>query len=273
MEVCRIKLVLINNIMVEGSEKSPDCNSTFKERLKLKIMSFEGRVKGIKRSETGVLEESLYGERIGGLELTTKRKTSLGILSQKGLKMRTSKNLARVIRQVGKVDNGIIDGSSGYMTEKNLRGLRIETPKFNEKEISEYEELKELCVLLKTEQELLKEEIFSQKKFLKQFQVKGERANSFIRAQTRRGSPLVERGLGETVLAKLDGIGKNESLSTSLVSSPKAGQDIRRLPFLFGPGSENKIKRTSSGKYSRDKPVLSKHFRAAKDVFILKNKE
>lgn len=261
--------------MAEGSKKNLDLSTTLKKLKKLKIMSFEDRVKGIKRSETGIVEELTYGEKFNNLDLTTKRKTSLGVLSLKEPKIRTLKSLARVIRQTEKVDNECGDGSSDHMTETNSKGLRIETPKFNEREVSQYEELRELCVKLKSEQELLKEEIFLQRKILKQINSGTGRAESFIRirAQTRRNSPLVERGLGETMLGKVDGIRRNESLNASSMSSPKAGQEINKLPFLFGPGSEQKIMRISSGKYTRDKPILSKHFRVPKDVFILKSKD
>lgn len=261
--------------MAEYSEIEAGEHIQIRKVRKIKIMGFDDRLKINKRSETGIVEESWDDQQDSEIDLKTKRSSCLRGINKKGTGSRTLKSLVKVFKEPKDIDDTGTEQSESYLNGQRIYKDRVETPKFQKAENSEFKELKDLYDKLKFDQKLLREEVNLQRNMLKQFKfdVVPSRASSFMKygLGTRRNSPLSDKGLGEVDVCKLQTSFKSVRFNSSLKNSPKVSQDLGKLPFLFGPNSEKKINRNSPSKYNRDKPVISQHFKLLKDVFTVKN--
>lgn len=150
---------------------------------------------------------------------------------------------------------------------------RINTPNFSKGQKREIKELREMFRVLKTEQEALKKKLSSHKHLIRAFA--SPRAESKVSNSERKIHLNFSRNV-ETSLEKSKTSWKirnsKEILNVSEILAIEPDSSVI-LPSLFGSYTDRKKVRSNNVtplKYSRDYPVLSKHKKLPRDVFVVK---
>lgn len=151
---------------------------------------------------------------------------------------------------------------------------RINTPNFNKGQTGELKELREMFRILKTEQEALKKKLSSHKHLIRALAT--PRKDNEASNQERKIHLNFSRNLVESSFEK--------SKTSWKIQNPKEKFDFSEifptspdssviLPSLFGSYTDRKKIRSNNAtplKYSRDYPVLSKHKKLPRDIFVVK---
>lgn len=151
--------------------------------------------------------------------------------------------------------------------------IRLRTPNFNKGHTEELDELREMFQILKTEQELLKKKLSSHKNLIRALGTPPkvqEKINSETRIRLNFTTNLSDSNSHVSRNSRKIKILK-EKLDISNISPSGLG-DSFVLPKLITSYTTRKIRSNNNTpiKYFRDQPILSKHQRFPRDVFVVK---